>query len=249
MAQQTLANLDSAATVRSKINNNANDVTAHHALATNPHTSTLTQTNLVVTGAASFSDGNLVKSLTVDSGSKLYDHLQILSGKRIDVTVSSQDITIAYDLPADVCTIRFDPAYQGIAWTGAPTVAAEGYGGRNYYEWSQFNSSSIGHFIARIPDEFSAWNTSDAVVLQCWTDCNDTTSYVDVEIFCNSTSRVTASFQQGSGSWTAITFGDSVLGSWSAGDLFKMKVTLAISTHATTEVARIGELTWQYIPI
>lgn len=249
MAQQTFASGDTAATVRSKLNNNANDVTSHSANATNPHTATLTQTNLVVTGAASFSDGNLVKSMTVDSGSKVYDHIQILSGKRIDVTVSGQDVTVAYDLPADVETVRFDVAYPGIVWTAAPTSAADAYGGRNYYEWATVNSSSIGHFIARIPSDFSAWNTSNAVIIQAWTDSNDTTSYVDVEIFCNSASRVTASFQQGSGSWTSITFDDSVLGSWSAGDQFKAKITLAVSTHATTEVARVGELTWQYIPV
>jgi len=248
MAQQTFANLDTAATVRSKLNNNANDVAAHHASSINPHSSTLVQTNLVVTGTATFSDGNLVKSITVDSGSMLFDHLQLLSGRRIDIDISGNDITVAYILPAEPCTIRFDPAYPGIAWTAQPAIGMTGYGGRNYYEWSSVGSVSIGHFIARIPDDFSAWDTSSAIALQSWTDACNTTSYVDVEIFCNSTSCATASFQQGSGSWLSITFGSSDLGSWSPGDLFKMKVSLAVSAHATTQVARIGELVWQYIP-
>lgn len=95
MAQQLFNSGDTAPIVRSKLNNNANDVTTHHQTNTNPHGTSLTQAHLTVTGTVTVPDGNFVRSLTPAGGSALSDHITLAAGTGVLLSQAGQEIGIA----------------------------------------------------------------------------------------------------------------------------------------------------------
>ena len=95
MAQQTFNSGDTAPAVRDKLNNNANDVTAHVANSANPHGSSLTQAYLAVTNSLALPNGTVVRSLSKFGESALTDAVTLSEGSGITLTQNGQDLAVS----------------------------------------------------------------------------------------------------------------------------------------------------------
>lgn len=160
-------------------------------------------------------------------------------------------------------SMDFHPEYPGALWTtsirgssasGENTVDRStgqdvvSYVARNYYEATSSEIVMQDYTIAlrfTLPGDFGAWASSNAIQIECRTEsATSINSHVDVYIYKSGTAGLVASSENNaSTSWSTITIDDSVLGSWSSGDVVEVYLKLETKSNYYT---RVGKATFNY---
>ncbi len=154
------------------------------------------------------------------------------------------------DYPGKVTTLSL----RGAAASGTNTVT-ENSGehvvsnvSRHYHENSSAEASLQDSFIAvrwTIPDDFDAWATSNAIQIEYITESGTYLNcHVDVYFYKSGTeAQLTNTTDRASTSWATLTFDDSALGSFSAGDVIEIYIKLETRNNY---YARVGKIRFNY---
>lgn len=118
----------------------------------------------------------------------------------------------------------------------------------NYYEAISSETSLQDYYIAlrfTLPEDFNTWAASNAIQIEYRTESGTYINcHVDLYIYKSGTANLIASSEDNANTaWSSITMDDSVLGTWSAGDI--MEIYLKLETR-NDYYARVGKLRLNY---
>jgi len=209
---------------------------------------TTTPMSIYRSAAGKLTIGDGTNGLTVDTNS---------SGTAITYTGNSRPTK----------TITLSPEYAGAVLTqfyGAGTDATPASGSnmisdadtttgtsiRTYYEWKATNASQQFYTVAvrvTLPKDFSAWTTSNAVVVNYITQsATSTNSSLDVRVYNDNSSSVVASTTGlTSTSWTTTAFGSSSLTGWATAG--QSAVIYLRMGSASSNYVHIGDIQLNYL--
>jgi hypothetical protein len=130
----------------------------------------------------------------------------------------------------------------------AETVPASNI--RSYYSWERNASGQHFYTVAvriTLPEDFSAWTTSNAAVINYITEsATSTNSDVDVRIYLEGNGTIDASSTDNTSlTWTAVSFGSADLDLWNAaGETAVIYLRLG---SASGNFARVGDIELSYL--
>lgn len=256
MARTEFTSGMTAPNVRAALNANSALSDAHEAATTNPHGAHLYQDYLTVYSGVTLPDNQVVDSVRVygeSSGGQ--DAVVLREGRRVSLTQDGDEITVAYDLPAETQVVRIDPPF---AWPRMDSESGAYYqsdyglidteydGTRLYEEWSSSDAVQHDAFAVipfRIPTDFSAWIASDAFLLAYWTTATGGDATVSVSVKRSGAEIASSVDQATAGVWSTISLDATDLGSWTPGQVMLVEITLQATN---TTLARVGELLLSY---
>jgi len=141
-----------------------------------------------------------------------------------------------------------DSSTTGTMTSDAETVPASNI--RSYYSWERNASGQHFYTVAirvTLPEDFSAWTTSNAAVINYITEsATSTDSDVDVRIYLEGNGTVDASSTDNTSvTWTTVSFGSSDLDLWNAaGETAVIYLRLG---SASGNFARVGDIELSYL--
>ena len=150
-----------------------------------------------------------------------------------------------------------DTNISGIMTSDVETSATNNL--RNYYQWTSSVASLNMYTVAvrvRLPKDFSAWATSNALQVDYATSSTSTANnFLDTRVYLetNSTTAVAATTNSVSAvanTWTTVTIDDSVLNDGSAPDWngADQQATIYLRMGAlSSNTVRIGEIRLNYL--
>lgn len=174
----------------------------------------------------------------------------------------TKKITLSPEYPGAVLT-AFYGAGTDTNLTGAMTSDAETSATNTlntYYQWERTTDATLHYYTVAVrvtlPEDFSAWATSNALQVEFVTDTTGTTANVlDVRVYLesDSTTAVAASTGNASGTadtWTTVTIDDSTLDDAAAPEWDAAGETAIIYLRmgsASSEHVRVGDVILNYL--
>ena len=162
-------------------------------------------------------------------------------------------------------TITLSPEYAGAVLTAfygagtdtsitgamtSDTDTTPGTSIRNYYDWEATGSEQFYTVAVRmtLPADFSAWQTSNAVIVNYKTgNATSTNSLVDVRLYNeNSATIVASSLSNANTSWSQVSFGSSSLTGWATAGQNAV-VYLRLGSTSSANYARVGDIVLSYL--
>ncbi len=202
-----------------------------------------TDTFTIDTSASSFglSDGSNSFTFDVDSGPSYTGTAR-----------PTREFTLSPEYPGAVLTPFYgagtDTNITGTMISDAETTPATNI--RSYYSWER--SSATQHFYTvavrvTLPQDFSAWATSNAVVISYITEsATSTNSDVDVRVYLEGSGTVDASSTDNTSvTWTTVSFNSADLDLWNAaGETAVIYLRLGSQSG---NYARVGDIVLTYL--
>jgi len=183
---------------------------------------------------------------------KVHDHSSGKGGavpwSSIAANVRFREIHPHYPGEMETLSLRGAAASGQNTGTRSQGIDVVSYVERHYH---QFESSETGLqdvYVAvrfTLPEDFTAWATSNAIQIEYRTESGTSVNcHVDSYIYKSGAASLVASSENNANtSWSTIVIDDSVLGSWSAGDI--MEIYLKLETR-TDYYARVGKIRFNY---
>ena len=181
---------------------------------------------------------------------------------RLNEIVTAVNTLVAATPTVSAQVARLDPEYPGVVWhdlEGAPGGAFgyyqeeegaldteyEGVGGRQYYEWSAEGASQVSVSAAlkwRLPENFDSWQAAgDVIELAVWTTDSSGEAECDVTVYRNTTEVAEELDQDSAATWGTVGFTSAEIsgGTWAAGDVLTMEVTLRAQNASRIRLAEV----------
>lgn len=188
-----------------------------------------------------FSDGSNSVTFDLDSGPSYAGNAR-----------PTKTITLSPEYPGAVLTPFYgggtDASISGTMISDAETTPSNNI--RTYYDWERNASGQHFYTVAvrvTLPKDFSAWTTSNAVVINYQTQsATSTNSSVDARIYLEGNGTVDASSTGlASTSWTTTSFNSSTLDLWNAAGETAV-IYLRLGSQGGN-YARVGDIVLNYL--
>ena len=210
------------------------------------------ETFTVSDGTDSFTFNSTNSSFGMSDGSNSFT-FDVDSGPSYAGTARpTKTITLSPEYPGAVLTDFYgggtDTSTTGTMTSDAETVPASNI--RSYYSWERGASGQHFYTVAvrvTLPEDFSAWSTSNAAVVNYITEsATSTDSDVDVRIYLEGNGTVDASsIDNASVTWATTSFGSTDLDLWNAaGETAVIYLRLG---SASGNFARVGDIELSYL--
>lgn len=183
---------------------------------------------------------------------KVHNHSNVQGGSVpwSSIGSGSRNMDLHPEYPGALWTTSLRGASASGSNTGTQATGEDvvSYLARHYYEFSSSETVLQDYYIAlrlTLPVDFGAWATSNAMQIEYRTESGTSINcHVDVYIYKSGTASLIASSENNASiNWSTIVIDDSVLGSWSAGDI--MEIYLKLETRSDY-YARIGKIKFNY---
>ena len=210
------------------------------------------ETFTVASGTDSFTVNTTNSSFGMSDGTNTFT-FDVDSGPAYSGTARpTKTITLSPEYPGAVLTPFYgaglDTSITGTMTSDGDTAPATNI--RSYYSWERGASGQHYYTVAirvTLPQDFSAWATSNAVVVNYVTESATTTnSDIDVRIYLEGDGTVDASStDNASVAWSTVSFAGTDLDLWNAAGE-KAVIYLRLSS-AGGNYSRVGDITLTYL--
>ncbi len=210
------------------------------------------ETLTISDGTDSFTVNATASSFGMSDGSNAFSFDLDTGPSYTGTARPTKKITLSPEYPGAVLTPFYgagtDTSLTGTMTSDAETVPASNI--RSYYSWERGASGQHFYTVAvrvTLPEDFSAWTTSNALVVNYITEsATSTNSSVDIRVYLEGSGTVDASdLTNTSTSWTSASFSSSDLDLWNAaGETAVIYLRLG---SASGYFARIGDIELNYL--